>query len=1213
MEPDKASREYLEDLWKVARQQLPGWLYAWIRNQARASAGGRAAHRVDEPDVLHKMALTAITPDSLSKIEDDDLFAVWLRLSQWYSNAKRRKASVENIVNAALWTKQELERRGKKIKPSDMVDAISTIEATAKERSESVHGKESAIPKLLGDMLKNCPSEILLCRDWVAVAGSAAVAEKPNDIDVVVRSEYNSKSGKYEIDGAGLWVALRRFLSPTKKSGPQIQLLSSPQGSFTDYVPIFDLVVRKRVPHVVKIEPSPPAYEDRGRVIKQIKPFSQISEQAERAKRKNALTSGEFFYQPKPTRPAKEGELMTVDSLVNLYAENKDNWLPAFVQKKYDGANHQAHKTGDEVTIYSEDGEDNTDRLTGLVEAIRKLKADRLVFTFELEKWDGKQHLPREAVSGYLAEKSDPDDSDLVANVYDLLLVDDTDIHDKPLHERLVALENIGIKQSTMDAPDLSQRLNIAPSIKVFNTKQLREQTEKIRKLDGSEGVVVKKYDSTYPLEKVTKDTWVKYHNATVIRAVSIKSNRTKGGSYTVDYGVLPGKDKAYQLVTIGMEKIVPVGTSFSSSRRFDAGDQILIEAETVNKIVSTQGVELSAWVPRVIGDYSDEADTVDDVVNDASVNLVLQTKIVDDKGAVVSYLPANVIKVNEKPDTPAIGKKNAVVAFVGASPGKVDAARGEPFTGPAGETLNDLYIKPLGLTRADVLLINAVPMLLTDADGKVREPDVEEVKAWRDWLHGKLDELTPRIIIALGRTAEAALDGRSDFVLPHPSAVRRFGDSGEVSRKLKRVAEKIKSTDKKSSVEKQIPEPLIKPVDEGGTRSIAAFRNWENNFDKMLPSKGKGRFVYMHHWRGLDEKLSQADESELIKTDHSLHGDLRLEGDDGLWGWAVLLGKTEDNRDRKDFDKLIDWQDGDNIELAPKIRQPKEWLDVGEKEPLVTGPGEVGSTAEKYSKFFGIDRGSYQLGVARKHMVEIFLDGDKLKGRYLLQFAPVAGRRRWLIDKPNDQTPMVESRDLADLISELRQKKQRWLFWGGPGKATQKIDVNRGQVVKSTLCNISKADEEKRIVYGIVLDPYGEDGPSEDAHGDWTPPGDVEKSAHDYMISSRVVGLQHKGKADAQVVESWVEQYPSRADYLSALRSEPHEVWVRPFGSDVIHSGAWALGVKLGEKEWKLYKDGKINAFSPGGYGVRTPIDRGKMPDVKFKVLEYKKKRDSI
>jgi hypothetical protein len=252
------------------------------------------------------------------------------------------------------------------------------------------------------------------------------------------------------------------------------------------------------------------------------------------------------------------------------------------------------------------------------------------------------------------------------------------------------------------------------------------------------------------------------------------------------------------------------------------------------------------------------------------------------------------------------------------------------------------------------------------------------------------------------------------------------------------------------------------------------------------------------------------------------------------------------------------------------------------------------------------LDNGTYQLGVARRSAIEIFLDGKHLKGRYLLQLAEFnesdsQRRRVWLMDKPQDQEPMADKRDVADLLAELKQKNQEYLLWSKPGVRPKLYNVDEENISKALKVSITKADPEKRIVYGSVLDPYGKRGPEEDAHDDWMPPSEIEKTAHAYMLGPRVVGLQHQKKADAKVVESWVEQYPTRDDYLNAMRLKPHKVWERPFGTDVVHSGAWCLGIELGPKEWELYKSGGLNAFSPGGLGVRTPISREVMPRVTY------------
>lgn len=134
--------------------------------------------------------------------------------------------------------------------------------------------------------------------------------------------------------------------------------------------------------------------------------------------------------------------------------------------------------------------------------------------------------------------------------------------------------------------------------------------------------------------------------------------------------------------------------------------------------------------------------------------------------------------------------KKNDIqIAFVGTSPNEIDIARRELFVGPVGKTFNDKYLTPLDLERCDVFLGNIVDKHLTGDDGHIREPTENEIQKSLPELLDRLQLLSKStIVIALGQTAKKALGDRADFVLPHPGAIHTFGDSGEISRKIKNI-----------------------------------------------------------------------------------------------------------------------------------------------------------------------------------------------------------------------------------------------------------------------------------------------------------------------------------------------------------------------------------------------------------------------------------------
>ena len=117
--------------------------------------------------------------------------------------------------------------------------------------------------------------------------------------------------------------------------------------------------------------------------------------------------------------------------------------------------------------------------------------------------------------------------------------------------------------------------------------------------------------------------------------------------------------------------------------------------------------------------------------------------------------------------------------------------------------------------------------------------------------------------------------------------------------------------------------------------------------------------------------------------------------------------------------------------------------------------------------------------------------------------------------------------------------------------------------------CPILKADDEKQIVYGVVLEPH-----TRDLQGDVLSLDTIEMAAHKYLIASRVVGDSHSRPAPAEVVES----YLAPADY--------------ELGGHRITKGTWVMGVRIVDVDlWRAVKNGEFTGFSIGGSGERKEL----------------------
>lgn len=104
------------------------------------------------------------------------------------------------------------------------------------------------------------------------------------------------------------------------------------------------------------------------------------------------------------------------------------------------------------------------------------------------------------------------------------------------------------------------------------------------------------------------------------------------------------------------------------------------------------------------------------------------------------------------------VGDQKARWLFVGEGPGRNEDFQGEPFVGPAGKLLDNMFAA-MGLTRGDnTYIANIVKCRPTDAAKGDRPPAAEEVDACLPYLERQIALIKPGIIVALGKTAALAL-----------------------------------------------------------------------------------------------------------------------------------------------------------------------------------------------------------------------------------------------------------------------------------------------------------------------------------------------------------------------------------------------------------------------------------------------------------------------
>lgn len=96
-------------------------------------------------------------------------------------------------------------------------------------------------------------------------------------------------------------------------------------------------------------------------------------------------------------------------------------------------------------------------------------------------------------------------------------------------------------------------------------------------------------------------------------------------------------------------------------------------------------------------------------------------------------------------------GNAEAQVMFIGEGPGRWEDEKGLPFVGNAGALLNQA-LRQIGLPREEVFITNVVHYR---PPGN-RDPEEEELKAFKPYLDKMIEIIDPKIIVTLGRFSMA-------------------------------------------------------------------------------------------------------------------------------------------------------------------------------------------------------------------------------------------------------------------------------------------------------------------------------------------------------------------------------------------------------------------------------------------------------------------------
>ena len=205
---------------------------------------------------------------------------------------------------------------------------------------------------------------------------------------------------------------------------------------------------------------------------------------------------------------------------------------PAQVSKKVDGLRIQAEVTEDgEEHLRSEDeGYEKRHMLRKIAKELKEKVPKGTILDCEAVMIEHDQPLHRTAIIGYVNSKKydEEKDNNSYLWVFDVLKYEGKDLTGLPLKERLEYLEKIPTTEHIKPFKTSTKLSEHADAYIVKRRKNLLAAIEKVRRMKGSEGAMIKTLESRYLKHDTQNNGWIKLKNLKEIDCIVVDIEQPK-------------------------------------------------------------------------------------------------------------------------------------------------------------------------------------------------------------------------------------------------------------------------------------------------------------------------------------------------------------------------------------------------------------------------------------------------------------------------------------------------------------------------------------------------------------------------------------------------------------------------------------------------------------------------------------------------------------
>jgi hypothetical protein len=254
-----------------------------------------------------------------------------------------------------------------------------------------------------------------------------------------------------------------------------------------------------------------------------------------------------------PCKPEKSASVSNEIFHPEDFSLLSGDWI---VEPKYDGIRAQVHKKGEEIKIFTDQGDAVESRFLNLTKAFGDFPHQNFILDGEIVKYKGKTRLTHREVTSYLHQKDKPwDDSNFRYKLFDVLYFCGADLTSEPLDRRKQVL-----KENFRDTD----------FVQIVQFERLCSDSieRKLKEFSTSEGTMIKRADSTY----FDSSKWFKWKKELELDVLVTKVIRNKGRSYN------------YVCAVGSRSNPTLIGTTYSTNLECQIGDIIRVRIDHINK-----------------------------------------------------------------------------------------------------------------------------------------------------------------------------------------------------------------------------------------------------------------------------------------------------------------------------------------------------------------------------------------------------------------------------------------------------------------------------------------------------------------------------------------------------------------------------------------------------------------------------------------------------